>query len=98
MTLQSLDEPLAAARRCRSAGAALADAGASGLFVPGLASERRIGQVAERSPLRVDVMVSAGARSLARRAALGVAWVSHGPHRLAMRALEDAARAALARI
>ncbi len=76
---------------------AYADAGASGFFVPGLADERLIARVCEVSPLPVNAMMFAGMPSRARLAELGVARVSHGPgpYRLAMKALTDAARAAL---
>jgi 2-methylisocitrate lyase-like PEP mutase family enzyme len=76
---------------------AYADAGADGFFVPGLADERLIARVVEGSPLPVNTMASAKAPSAARLAELGVARFSHGPgpYRMAMKALEDAARAAL---
>ncbi len=76
---------------------AYADAGADGFFVPGLADERLIARVVEGSPLPVNIMASAKAPSAARLAELGVARFSHGPgpYRMAMKALEDAARAAL---
>jgi 2-methylisocitrate lyase-like PEP mutase family enzyme len=78
-------------------GRAYADAGADGLFVPGLASEKLIGLMVERSPLPVNVMFNASMPPAARLAELGVARISHGPgpYRLVMKALEDAARAAL---
>lgn len=77
---------------------AWADAGASGLFVPGLADEALIARACEGSPLPVNVMASPKTPPKARLAALGVARISHGPgpYRLAMRALEAAAREALA--
>lgn len=79
---------------------AYADAGADGLFVPGLVDEALIERACERSPLPVSVMMSPSAPSAARLAALGVARISHGPgpYRLAMQALADAARAAHAAI
>ena len=75
---------------------AYADAGADGLFVPGLVDEALIARACERSPLPVNIMMSPGAPPAARLAALGVARISHGPgpYRLAMRALAEAARAA----
>jgi 2-methylisocitrate lyase-like PEP mutase family enzyme len=78
-------------------GRAYADAGADGLFVPGLADERLIGLVVEGSPLPVNVMFNASMPPAARLAELGVARISHGPgpYRLAMKTLADAARAAL---
>ena len=76
---------------------AYADAGADGLFVPGLADERLIASLVERSPLPVNIMAGAATPPLARLAELGVARVSHGPgpYRLAMQAIEAAARTAL---
>ncbi len=90
------DEGMAAAAVER--GRAYADAGADGLFVPGLVSERLIGLVVERSPLPVNIMAGATTPPAATLAELGVARISHGPgpYRTAMRLLEEAARAALA--
>ena len=75
---------------------AYADAGADGLFVPGLIDETMIGKIAEASPLPVNVMVSQGTPAFKVLAKRGVARISHGPrpYLLAMKALEDAARAA----
>ncbi|MEE1609771.1 isocitrate lyase/PEP mutase family protein [Microvirga sp. CF3016] len=88
-------ESLAAAALERAR--AYADAGADGFFVPGLADERLIARVVEGSPLPVNIMAGARTPSAARLAELGVARISHGPgpYRMAMKALEDAARAAL---
>ncbi|QRM30764.1 isocitrate lyase/phosphoenolpyruvate mutase family protein [Microvirga sp. VF16] len=78
-------------------GRAYADAGADGFFVPGLVDEKLIARVVEGSPLPVNIMASAKTPPAARLAELGVARISHGPgpYRMAMKALEDAARAAL---
>jgi 2-methylisocitrate lyase-like PEP mutase family enzyme len=78
-------------------GRAYADAGADGLFVPGLIDERLIARVVEGSSLPVNIMANASSPSAARLAQLGVARISHGPgpYRTAMKALEEAARAAL---
>lgn len=78
-------------------GRAYADAGADGFFVPGLADERLIARVVEGSPLPVNIMANAKTPPAARLAELGVSRISHGPgpYRMAMKALEDAARAAL---
>lgn len=75
-----------------------ADAGASGLFVPGVIAEPLIARLAEASPLPVNVMVMPGVPSRARLAELGVARISHGPgpYRGAMQWLTEAARAAMA--
>jgi len=72
------------------------DAGADGLFAPGLIDIRLIAKLAAASPLAVNVMFQAGTPPLDELADHGVARVSHGPepYLLAMRALEAAARAA----
>lgn len=78
-------------------GAAYAEAGANGLFVPGLGDEALIERVCAESPLPVNVMVWPGATPPLRRLAeLGVARISHagGPWRTAMNALKEAARIA----
>jgi 2-methylisocitrate lyase-like PEP mutase family enzyme len=73
-----------------------AEAGADGLFAPGLADITLIARLAEASPLPLNVMVvdaTPPARALAEH---GVARVSHGPgpYLMAMKALEEAARVA----
>lgn len=74
-----------------------AEAGADGLFVPGLADEALIERLVRNSPLPVNIMAGAGCPSLVRLAALGVARLSHGPgpYLAAMAHLEAAARQAL---
>jgi len=73
---------------------AYAEAGADGLFTPGLADITLIGQLAERSPLPLNIMVGDSTPPLRALAECGVARVSHGPrpYLLAMKALEEAAR------
>ena len=75
---------------------AYAEAGANGLFAPGLADITLIGRLAERSPVPLNIMVGDGTPPLRKLAEHGVARVSHGPRPclLAMKALEEAARAA----
>jgi 2-methylisocitrate lyase-like PEP mutase family enzyme len=75
---------------------AYADAGADGLFVPGVVDAALIARLAEASPLPLNVMVMSATPPLSVLAAKGVARVSHGPgpYLTAMKALEDAARAA----
>lgn len=87
---ESIDEVLRRARR-------YAAAGASGLFVPGLADERGIARLAAEAPLPLNVMVGNATPPLARLAELGVARVSHGPgpYRRMMSELTAAAKAAL---
>lgn len=75
-------------------GAAYAQAGASGLFVPGLADEGLIERVCRESDLPVNIMIWPGRTPPLRRLAeLGVARISHagGPWRVAMAALKEAA-------
>jgi methylisocitrate lyase len=76
---------------------AYADAGASGLFVPGVVADRLIARLAAGSPLPLNVMVMPGVPARARLAELGVARISHGPgpYRGAMAWLTQAARAAM---
>ena len=76
---------------------AYAQAGASGLFVPGLVDKELIARLTKASPIPVNVMVSAATPSLTALADIGVARVSHGPgpYRAAMVAVTEAARAAL---
>lgn len=77
---------------------AYADAGASGLFVPGVVSEDLIARLVEASPLPVNVMVMPATPPRARLAELGVARISHGPgpYLGAMQWLAQAARDAMA--
>lgn len=58
---------------------AYADAGADGLFVPGLSAPALIEKVVKRSPLPVNIMRLDETHSIADLAALGVARISHGP-------------------
>jgi methylisocitrate lyase len=76
---------------------AYADAGASGLFVPGVVAEALIARIAAASPLPVNVMAMPGVPGRSRLAELGVARISHGPgpYRGAMQWLADAAKAAM---
>jgi 2-methylisocitrate lyase-like PEP mutase family enzyme len=76
---------------------AYANAGASGFFVPGLADEGLIARICEASPLPVNTMMFPGMPTPRRLADLGVARISYGPgpYRHAMKALTEAARAAL---
>jgi methylisocitrate lyase len=77
---------------------AYADAGASGLFVPGVIAEPLIARVVEGSPLPVNIMAMSGVPDRKRLAQLGVARISHGPgpYRGAMRWLTEAAKDAMA--
>jgi 2-methylisocitrate lyase-like PEP mutase family enzyme len=75
---------------------AYADAGADGLFAPGLTDLRLIARLAGAAALPLNIMVEEGTAPLRALAEHGVARVSHGPrpYLLAMRALEEAARIA----
>ena len=58
---------------------AYAEAGASGLFVPGLVDEKLIAEICEHTSLPVNIMMKDGAPSIKQLAPLGVARVSFGP-------------------
>jgi methylisocitrate lyase len=75
---------------------AYAEAGADGLFAPGLKNLTLIARLAEASPLPVNIMVDDATPSVRALAEHGVARVSYGPRPYleAMKALEQAARAA----
>jgi 2-methylisocitrate lyase-like PEP mutase family enzyme len=79
-------------------GRAYAEAGADGLFAPGLAGITLIARLVEAAPLPVNIMVGNSTPPLRLLAAHGVARVSHGPrpYLVAMEALERAAREASA--
>jgi 2-methylisocitrate lyase-like PEP mutase family enzyme len=76
---------------------AYAEAGASGFFVPLLADLELLERFCVASPLPVNFMAFPGAPAAAEVAASGVARISHGPFpfRLAMKALKEAAAAAV---
>jgi 2-methylisocitrate lyase-like PEP mutase family enzyme len=76
---------------------AYAEAGASGIFVPVLADLALLERFCVASPLPVNFMAWPGAPSAAQVSAAGVARISHGPFpwKLAMKALKDAAAAAM---
>ena len=75
---------------------AYADAGADGLFTPGLADITLIGRLTEASPLPLNIMVGDATPAVRVLAEHGVARVSYGPrpYLMAMKALEEAVRAA----
>ena len=75
---------------------AYADAGADGIFAPGLADISLIAGFAEASLLPLNIMISDATPPVAVLAQHGVARVSYGPrpYLIAMKALEAAARAA----
>lgn len=59
---------------------AYAEAGASGLFVPGLQDQQWIQELCDRSPIPVNVMVTSNEDSPRKLATLGVARISYGPY------------------
>jgi 2-methylisocitrate lyase-like PEP mutase family enzyme len=73
--------------------AAYQDAGADGVFVPGLTDEASIAEVGAATALPLNILVAPGGPSLARLAELGVRRVSLGSllFRLALGAAVDAA-------
>lgn len=79
-------------------GKAYADAGASGLFAPGLVDPDLIRELADKSPLPLNILIMGGQPDPGGLKALGVARVSYGggPYVAAMRALEQAAKTAFA--
>lgn len=79
--------------------AAYAEAGASGLFVPGLQDLDVIAELAARVELPLNVMMMAGMPPPERLAAAGVARISYGPepYLRAMEAAGNGARAVLGR-
>lgn len=70
------------------------EAGASGLFVPGLIDELLIAEICEHTNLPVNVMLMEGAPSISKLAEAGVARVSVGPapYFESMNALSEQAR------
>jgi 2-methylisocitrate lyase-like PEP mutase family enzyme len=74
---------------------AYAEAGASGFFAPVLHDLHLLERLCAASPLPVNFMAWPGSPTAADVATVGVARVSHGPfpHKLAMKALKDAAAA-----
>ncbi|HSL55321.1 MAG TPA: isocitrate lyase/phosphoenolpyruvate mutase family protein [Pyrinomonadaceae bacterium] len=78
--------------------AAYAEAGASGLFAPGLRDPDLIEKLCERSPLPVNILVLPDTPPAKTMAQLGVARISHGaaPYRQMSAALKEAAEKALA--
>jgi 2-methylisocitrate lyase-like PEP mutase family enzyme len=79
--------------------AAYVEAGADGIFVPGLANEDLIGAFCKACPKPINIMAGPVVPAAERLAALGVARISHagGPYRRAMKFLEEQARAIYAR-
>jgi len=76
---------------------AYAEAGADGIFAPGLVNITSIARLAEASPLPLNIMVSEGTPSARVLAAHGVARLSYGPgpYLMTMKALEEAAHVAI---
>jgi len=77
---------------------AYAEAGASGLFAPGLRDPELIEKLCERSPLPVNILVLSDTPPTKKMAQLGVARISYGsgPYRQMTQALTEAAQKAFA--
>ena len=75
-----------------------AEAGASGLFAPGLRDADLIKNLCEASPIPVNIMVLPDTPSNAEMAKLGVSRISYGPgpYRQMIQGLKDAGRDAFA--
>jgi 2-methylisocitrate lyase-like PEP mutase family enzyme len=76
-------------------GRAYAQAGASGLFVPGLLDLALLARFCAAAPLPVNTLPLPGGPSAAELTATGVARISYGPfpYRAAMKALKEAGEA-----
>lgn len=88
----------AKAEQAITRGRAYAEAGANGFFVPGLVDLALLARICDTVPLPVNAMSFPGAPSAAAFTEAGVARISHGPgpYRIAMHAIEEAARAVFA--
>jgi 2-methylisocitrate lyase-like PEP mutase family enzyme len=75
---------------------AFAEAGASGLFAPGLIDELSVRRLCEASPLPVNILLMNSDLSPKQLADFGVARISYGPvpYRQLMKSLTDSAREA----
>ena len=75
-----------------------AEAGADGIFVPGLVDPKMIARLAKAVSLPINIMISGSTPSFDVLAEAGAARLSHGPgpYLTAMKAVEDAARAVFA--
>jgi len=95
--LKARDHDAAMVDRALERAAAYAEAGASGFFVPLLADLDLLARLCAGSPLPVNFMAFPGCPAARAVAEAGVARISHGPfpHRLAMKALQEAAAAAM---
>jgi 2-methylisocitrate lyase-like PEP mutase family enzyme len=77
---------------------AYVEAGADSLFPAGLVDAGLIGEAVEAASLPINILMFPGAPDIATQRTLGVARISYGgaPWRVAMQALEQAAKAAFA--
>jgi 2-methylisocitrate lyase-like PEP mutase family enzyme len=78
---------------------AYADAGADGIFAPGLIDRGLIARLAAVSPLPLNILIDEGSPAIEALADAGVARVSHGPgpYLQSMKMLEQIARAVMGR-
>jgi 2-methylisocitrate lyase-like PEP mutase family enzyme len=88
------DEPMLVEAIARAH--AYAEAGADGLFAPGLANIALIARLAKASPLPLNIMIGDATPPLPALAENGVARVSYGPrpYLAAMKSVEDGTRGA----
>ena len=90
----------AAVARAADRARAYAEAGANGLFAPGLVDERLIARLVELSPLPLNIMDTGKTPPWGNLAKAGVARISQGPapYLRAMKAVEELMQAARERI
>ncbi len=77
---------------------AYAEAGADGIFVPGVIDHTLIARICSASRLPINVMIGRNSPTHETLAAAGIARISHGPgpFRAAMQALQEGAKRVLA--
>ncbi|WP_354641766.1 isocitrate lyase/PEP mutase family protein [Kitasatospora camelliae] len=92
--LRAVGDPADRLAEAVARGRAFAEAGASGVFVPGVTDPATVRALAAELPLPLNVLVGPGAPTVAELAALGVARISLGPGlaEAAYAAVERAAR------
>jgi 2-methylisocitrate lyase-like PEP mutase family enzyme len=93
----AMDDAAASLSAVLERASAYVEAGASGLFVPGLANLDLIKTLTQSSPLPVNIMLQPDSPALSVFAQAGVARLSYGPlpYINAMKALEVAAKSVL---
>ncbi|MEU3604434.1 isocitrate lyase/phosphoenolpyruvate mutase family protein [Streptomyces sp. NPDC035033] len=94
--LRGLGDPATRLKDTLERARAYADAGADGVFVPGVTDPATVGELAAGIPVPLNVMAGPGAPTVPELGALGVARVSLGPG--AAQAAYTAARAVAQRL